>query len=236
MYSWVCPQWGPYDVVKLLGVHASESPAARTSGGCDLDCGAETESSDVSSRHLKFSLRLQQLKSFSSGSGRIWSIENWKPLYYLYNLLGHKLELWNGNQYFRLRLRLHHLRILGSGFSHINLLGLRLHSPSCDQTWRERGRSGHAAFGILKRFWQIRVLENKVLWPIYAVLSENFCAYKIMLLKFILIFEDDQETFFCFFHFLSLVTKFWMYYRNLECRNTTVWMFNRDRNFKVGML
>jgi len=34
---------------------------------------------------------------------------------------------------------------------------------------------------------------------------------------------------------LSLVATIRMYYRNLECRNTTVCMFNRDRNFKVGI-
>jgi len=49
---------------------------------------AETQISDVSSKHLKFLLRLQHLKAFSSGSGMIWFAENQKPLYCLHNLIG----------------------------------------------------------------------------------------------------------------------------------------------------
>jgi len=68
------------------------------------------------------------------------------------------------------------------------------------------------------------------------VLLENLCAHNILLLKFMQIFADDQGTFSWFLHILSLVVKLRMSYHNLECRNTTVLMFNRDQNFKLGIL
>ena len=40
------------------------------------------------------------------------------------------------------------------------------------------------------------------------------------------------EFFAQFLYFLSLVATIRMYYHNVECRNT-IWMFNRDGNFKV---
>jgi len=53
------------------------------------DCGAGTQISGSSSRHLiffaPFPAPAQHLEV--SGSRMIWSIENWKPLYYLYNPL-----------------------------------------------------------------------------------------------------------------------------------------------------
>jgi len=47
------------------------------------------------------------------------------------------------------------------------------------------------------------------------------------------IFADDQATFCLVLHFVSRVATVRMYYRKVERRNITVWMFNRDRNFKV---
>jgi len=49
------------------------------------------------------------------------------------------------------------------------------------------------------------------------------------------ILADDQGTFCLFLRFISLVATIRTYYRNLECRNTTAWKINRDRNFKVGI-
>jgi len=58
----------------------------------------------------------------------------------------------------------------------------------------------------LQRALTNRALENKVqLWAIYPGLSEDFCAEKIMLLKFMQILVDDQGTFclVCAFYFTS---------------------------------
>jgi len=67
-----------------------------------------------------FKLRFLASK-FGPGSRMIWPIENWKPLYYLYNSLApHKLGLWNRNPSFRVRL---HIKVFGSGSGHPTLLG-----------------------------------------------------------------------------------------------------------------
>jgi len=50
---------------------------------------------------------------------------------------------------------------------------------------------------------------------------------------FMQIFADDQATFCLVSHFVSRVATVGMYYRKVERPNTTVWMFNRHRNFKV---
>jgi len=51
----------------------------------------------------------------------------------------------------------------------LTLRTLRVHAPEprtartsgdCDQTWRERGTSGYAAFGIIRRLWQRYGLEK----------------------------------------------------------------------------
>jgi len=135
-----------------LGVHAPESPTARISGVCDQGYGAETQISDIGSRDLKFLLPLQHLKLFSSGSWMIWSIENWQPLYYLYNLPGPQTGAVEREPKFEapasaapsknFGLRLHHLRIWGSGST-----ALVVTRPD------ERGRSEHAAFAMFKRLW-----------------------------------------------------------------------------------
>jgi len=47
------------------------------------------------------------------------------------------------------------------------------------------------------------------------------------------IYTDDQEPFWLVFAFyFTSCNNSRMYYRNLECRNKTVWMFNRDQNFR----
>jgi len=80
-------------------------------------------------RNFWFQFRLQHLEVFGSCSRMIWSIGNGKLLYYLYNSLALQTRLWNRNRNFRLRLRLHHLKFIGSGSSHPKLL--RTHSPGC---------------------------------------------------------------------------------------------------------
>jgi len=60
------------------------------------------------------------------------------------------------------------------------------------KTWREKVTSGHSAFAIFERLWQTCALENKAqLWPIYAVLSEDYSNHKILSLKFMHSFVDD---------------------------------------------
>jgi len=44
----------------------------------------------------------------------------------------------------------------------------------------------------------------------------------------------DDRTFRLVFAFPALAITIRMYYRNLENCNTTVWMLNRNRNFKLG--
>jgi len=47
------------------------------------------------------------------------------------------------------------------------------------------------------------------------------------------IYTDDQGTFWLVFAFYFTSCYYSrMYYRNLDCRNKTVWMFNRDQNFR----
>ena len=74
-------------------------------------------------------LRLQHLEVLGSGSRMILSTENWKSLYCYTTRLPHKLGLQIRNQNFSLQLRIHHLKVFGSGSSHPKFLGLRLHNP-----------------------------------------------------------------------------------------------------------
>ena len=48
-------------------------------------------------------------------------------------------------------------------------------------------------------------------------------------------FADIMELFAYLLQFISLDATIQIYYRNLDCRNTTFWMFNRNRNFKAGI-
>jgi len=176
MCSWVSLQSGPYDVLKLWE--------------CMLQKPLQLTSAVVVARILEqkrnFRHWLQASEIFAPAQTFKFLVpvpEWFGPLntenhcIICTTCLAYKLGLWNGNQNFKLQVRPHHLRILGPGFSHTKLLGLRLHSPGCDQTWRERGRSGHAAFWIFKWFWQTRALENKVrLWPmLYCVIRNIPC-------------------------------------------------------------
>jgi len=48
-------------------------------------------------------------------------------------------------------------------------------SGDWNHTWWERKTSGYTAFGIFKRLWQTRALENKVqLWPILSCVVTSF--------------------------------------------------------------
>jgi len=64
------------------------------------------------------------------------------------------------------------------------------------------------------------------------VLSEDFCA-KNSVIKIMHIYTDNQGTFWSVFAFyFTSCYNSTIYYHNLECRNKTVWMFNRDQNFR----
>jgi len=69
----------------------------------------------------------------------IRSVENGKPLYYLYNLLVPLPKAVKPNLNFRLWLQLHHQKDFVSGFdsSHPKLLGLPLHKPGFKDTCGE---------------------------------------------------------------------------------------------------
>jgi len=53
-------------------------------------------------------------------------------------------------------------------------------SDDCNQTWPGSGTNGCAWFGIFKRLWQTRALENKVqLWPMLScVIRRLWCPKK----------------------------------------------------------
>jgi len=53
-------------------------------------------------------------------------------------------------------------------------------SGDCNQTWPGSGTKGCAGFGIFKRPWQTRSLENKAqLWPILSCVMKRFLCPKI---------------------------------------------------------
>jgi len=108
-------------------------------------------------------------------------------------------------------------------------------SGDCTQTWQGRGTRGRAGFGIFKWLWQTRGLENKMqLWPILSCVIRRCSCRKDLSLKFIHIHTEDQRTFGLVFafYFISYCYNSRIHYRNLECRNKTVWLFNRDENFR----
>jgi len=111
-------------------------------------------------------------------------------------------------------------------------------SGDCNQTLPGSGTSGCAGFGIFKRLWRTRGLENKVqLRPILSCVIRRFLCPKNLSLKFKHVYTDDQaylyRTFWLVFAFyFTSCYNFRMYCRNLECRNKTVWMFKRDQNFR----
>ena len=69
-----------------------------------------------------------------------------------------------------------------------------------------------------------------------STLVKFMCCQIFVPEKFRRKIHADGQGSFClvFFHFISLVATIRMYYRDLECCNTTVWMFNRDRHFTVA--
>jgi len=69
-------------------------------------------------------------------------------------------------------------------------------SGDYNQTWPRSGTSGCAGFGIFKRLWQTRGLENKVqLWPLLSCVIRRFLCPKILSLKFMRIYTGDQGAF-----------------------------------------
>jgi len=68
-----------------------------------------------------------------------------------------------------------------------------------------------------------------------ATLVSFMLCYQQNFVRIKFCYADDQGTFCIFLHFISLVATIRSYYRSLECPNTTVCMFNRDRNFKAGI-
>ena len=81
-----------------------------------------------------------------------------------------------------------------------------------------------------------RALKNNgaTLFTYMLCLSDDFLSHKNSVIE---ILEDfcRWKLFAEFLLFLSLLAKIRMYYCSWECRNTTVWVFNRDRKFKVGI-
>jgi len=78
--------------------------------------------------------RLQHLEVFDSGSRTIWSKKQKKHCIICITRSPHRLSL--GNRKSNFRLRPHHLKDFGSGFSNPKLLGLLLHSPGCKMCTR----------------------------------------------------------------------------------------------------
>ena len=105
-------------------------------------------------------------------------------------------------------------------------------SGDCNQIWPGSGTRGCAGFGIFKRLWQTRGLENKVqLWPMLSCVIRRLLCPKNYVILFRHIYTDYQGTFWLVFAFyFTSCHNSRTYYRNLECRNKTVWMFNRDQN------
>jgi len=108
-------------------------------------------------------------------------------------------------------------------------------SGDCTQTWRESGTSGTAGFGIFKWLWQTRGLENKMqLWPVLSCVIRRCSCRNDLSLKFIHIHTGDQRTFWLVFafYFISYCCNSRKHYRNLECRNKIVWLFNLCQSFR----
>jgi len=103
----------------------------------DHGCGAGTEISGSGRLHFlppaptskSFWLRLQ--------NNLVQKVRK-KRVIYITTCFTHKLSPWNRNPNFRLRL--HHLKVFGSGSSHPKLLGLRLHNPGLEVQWNLYGQ------------------------------------------------------------------------------------------------
>ena len=75
-------------------------------------------------------------------------------------------------------------------------------SGDCNQTWPGSGTRGCAGFGIFKSLWQTRGLGNKVqLWIILSCVIRRFLCPKIMSLKLMHTYADDQGNFWLVFAF-----------------------------------
>jgi len=100
--------------------------------------------------------------------------------------------------------------------------------------WRDLTRKGNKRVHSTRDF--SKALTNPRFIKQCATLVNFMLCYQNIFLPMKFnhyIYADDQGRFWQFLHFASLAAIIRMYYRNAECRNTTVWMFNSDRNFKV---
>jgi len=86
----------------------------------------------------------------------------------------------------------------------------------CNQTWPQSGKSNG--------------LENKVqLWPMLSCIFRRFLCPKICHWNPCIFIQLIRELFALYF---TSCYNSGMYCRSLECRNKTVWMFNREQNFR----
>jgi len=90
-------------------------------------------------------------------------------------------------------------------------------SGDCNQTWPRSGISVYAGFGIFRRLWQTRGLENKVqFWPILSCVIIRFLCLKSLSLKLMHVYTDDRRFFWLVFAFyFTSCYNSRMYYRNL---------------------
>jgi len=98
----------------------------------------------------------------------------------------------------------------------------------------QTGKGGNKRIRCIRHLQKILTKacrENKVqLWQLSSCVIRRFLCLKVSSRKFVHIFADVQVTFCLVLDFLSRVATIRMYFSNLECRNTTLWMFNRDLN------
>jgi len=108
-------------------------------------------------------------------------------------------------------------------------------SGYCNQTWPGSGTvRGCAGFGIFKGLWQNPWFRKQgATLANFILCYQKIFVPKNLSLKFMHIYTDDQRTFWLVFAFyFTSCYNSRMNYRNLECRNKTVWMFNRNQNFR----
>ena len=128
-----------------------------------------------------FGLHLRASKFFGSVSRTIWSIENWKPLYYISHRPIDAISS----------------RKLPSTEPHT----IHIFSHSVGFCWRER----NCVFPLLRRRQRYRVLQWNVVW----LTKTHFCAnqtvfhfsYSIYLQKALRPFQRHLETFCCHWSF-----------------------------------
>jgi len=71
-------------------------------------------------------------------------------------------------------------------------------SGNCDETWHESGTSGWTAFRIFKSLWQTYALKTRAILANFMLCYQKCFADKIMSLKFMRFFADDQGDLFAY--------------------------------------